>query len=197
MRNAKPPRIATWLLRRFEGDKKAEAIAGDLLEHFQEGRSYWWYWREVLVAIAKPATWGFWVFIRVLIVGWLVLLNVAPRLLPYLAPSIKPVPVIVSMLVFGVLTGGVLALLNRPYHLPPIIFFTATLLIRDLFKLLIWPGVQMTPPHQPGPMYFMTWLLYTTVDLAFVGGAITSAVLVALFFPRSAFSSRNSFRNRS
>jgi hypothetical protein len=51
MTSIHPPRIATWLLRRFSAGPHAEAIAGDLLEQYQANRSPLWYWRQVLSAV--------------------------------------------------------------------------------------------------------------------------------------------------
>jgi hypothetical protein len=46
-----PPALAMWLLKRLGSGTDADAIAGDLLERFQERRSTWWYWRQVIVAL--------------------------------------------------------------------------------------------------------------------------------------------------
>lgn len=51
MKPRTPPAPATWLLRHFGPQFNAEALAGDLLEEFREGRSRAWYWRQVLAAI--------------------------------------------------------------------------------------------------------------------------------------------------
>lgn len=51
MTSIHPPRMATWLLRRFSAGPHAEAIAGDLLEQYQSIRSPLWYWRQVLSAV--------------------------------------------------------------------------------------------------------------------------------------------------
>jgi hypothetical protein len=56
MTPSRPPVVATWLLQRFAPLPETDAIAGDLLEHYQHGRSRLWYWREVLVAIIT-GTW--------------------------------------------------------------------------------------------------------------------------------------------
>jgi hypothetical protein len=46
-----PPRLASWLLRRFARGPKRESLAGDLDEQFARGRPASWYWRQVLSAI--------------------------------------------------------------------------------------------------------------------------------------------------
>src|SRR5688572_4832927 len=51
MTSRQAPGIATWLLRLFGCSPDNEAILGDLAEHFRSGRSRFWYWREVFVAV--------------------------------------------------------------------------------------------------------------------------------------------------
>jgi uncharacterized membrane protein len=51
-----PPKSALWLLRRLCPKRNREAITGDLLERFGEGRSTGWFWRQVLVAILVGAS---------------------------------------------------------------------------------------------------------------------------------------------
>jgi hypothetical protein len=46
-----PPRIASWMLEHLTFGSKSEALAGDLLEEFRQGRSIAWYWRQVVAAI--------------------------------------------------------------------------------------------------------------------------------------------------
>jgi len=51
MKSSKPPALATWLVEHMNPGGRNEALAGDLLEQFSQGRSVTWYWRQVLVAI--------------------------------------------------------------------------------------------------------------------------------------------------
>jgi hypothetical protein len=48
-----PPRLASALMR-WMGPRD-EALVGDLLEEHRNGRSDWWYWRQVLAAIVIGA----------------------------------------------------------------------------------------------------------------------------------------------
>ncbi|HEY3706619.1 MAG TPA: hypothetical protein VGL22_16270 [Terracidiphilus sp.] len=45
-----PPPLATWMLEHCIPGQKNDALAGDLLEEFQCGRSNGWYWRQALAA---------------------------------------------------------------------------------------------------------------------------------------------------
>lgn len=47
-----PPRSAIWFLRHACPGSNNEALAGDLVERFREGRSRGWFWKQVLIAIA-------------------------------------------------------------------------------------------------------------------------------------------------
>ena len=51
MKSSQPPSLATWLLEHLVPRGGNEALAGDLLEDYSQGRPASWYWRQVLVAI--------------------------------------------------------------------------------------------------------------------------------------------------
>jgi len=55
MPQTKPPRLATWLLKRFGKASTTEAILGDLTERFEAGKSRWWYWKQVAIAAVACA----------------------------------------------------------------------------------------------------------------------------------------------
>jgi hypothetical protein len=55
MRTNRPPLAAAWMLDRFGSAPETEVIAGDLSEQYQQGRSRFWYWREVIVAVLRGA----------------------------------------------------------------------------------------------------------------------------------------------
>ena len=89
MRSAHPPKLATWVLRRLGSHN--EALAGDLLEEYQRGRSKLWYWRQVLIAVSvgQLRAGGS----RLRRAGWKV--DISPRTI---------IPATMFLLAFGVVT---------------------------------------------------------------------------------------------
>ena len=59
MMRGHPPRVATWLLRRFAAGWHSESLEGDLIEQYAQGRSRLWYWRQVAMAIVIARSHGF------------------------------------------------------------------------------------------------------------------------------------------
>jgi len=51
MKSSQPPILATKLLDRLVSGPHGDALSGDLIERYREGRSTAWYWRQVLLAI--------------------------------------------------------------------------------------------------------------------------------------------------
>jgi hypothetical protein len=132
MKESKPPAVATWLLIHFgshpDESGNDEVIAGDLMEHFQEGRSRLWYWCQVAIAIARPESRFVMTTVRVLIIGWLMEINVLPLLVRLITPNppMSASGIGTAVLVAGLIMGGLLALLNRPNHLAPMLVFVVT-----------------------------------------------------------------------
>jgi hypothetical protein len=46
-----PPMVATWFLKQLGSGPNNDALLGDLIEEYGQGRSRIWYWRQVLIAI--------------------------------------------------------------------------------------------------------------------------------------------------
>jgi len=51
MTSKQPPRIATWLLKRFGSGPNKDAVLGDLSERYLQNDSAMWYWRQAIKAI--------------------------------------------------------------------------------------------------------------------------------------------------
>ncbi len=51
MKTLQPPALATKLLELLSSGPDSDAIAGDLIEQYREGRSAVWYWRQVILAV--------------------------------------------------------------------------------------------------------------------------------------------------
>ena len=50
MTDRHPPRLAVWLLKRQGAGRENEALLGDLIEEFEDGRSAGWFWRQTFEA---------------------------------------------------------------------------------------------------------------------------------------------------
>jgi hypothetical protein len=129
--------VGTWLLDRFCGEP---AIAGDLLQEYRNGRSTFWYWKEVFCAIGAYSVstiWEHkWLTVRAIATGWLFSMivirtgmreivhpwwdGVAP---PVLYPLIAYVPWLVN--------GWLVARLHRPYSTAMVVAYAVWLIIRS------------------------------------------------------------------
>jgi hypothetical protein len=79
MKSSQPPTLPTKLLQWLASGPHGDAVAGDLIEQYQQGRSAVWYWRQALLAIvvsfAKdlmlggPAILGFLVVVLLVVVS--------------------------------------------------------------------------------------------------------------------------------
>lgn len=50
-----PPRLPTWLLQHLGCGSDNDAVLGDLAERYRQGKTSFWYWKEVAVAIVVSA----------------------------------------------------------------------------------------------------------------------------------------------
>ena len=51
MRKRSPPAVATWLLTHFASAYQRDSLVGDLIEQYHQGRSRFWYWKQVAAAL--------------------------------------------------------------------------------------------------------------------------------------------------
>jgi hypothetical protein len=74
MKEQQPPRVATWLARLLVSGARGESLIGDLVEQYSQGRSWGWYWRQVLAAIVVGAVHDIathkGLALRALTIGW-------------------------------------------------------------------------------------------------------------------------------
>ena len=124
MNSAKPPRRAAWILKHFGPKFNNEALAGDLWEAFQQGRSKAWYWRQVLAAV-RWRRWLFELLVSILLAWWLT------------SPIWKPVPTFISRSIeMAVVTAVFFASLFVPGMMRRRLRILLALLITAVFALL-------------------------------------------------------------
>ena len=129
--------VGTWLLDRFCGEP---AIAGDLLQEYRNGRSTFWYWKEVFCAIGAYSVstiWEHkWLAVRAIATGWLFSMIVIrtgmreivhPRWDGVAPPVLYPLIAYVPWLVNGWLVGR----LHRPYSTAMVVAYAVWLIVRS------------------------------------------------------------------
>jgi hypothetical protein len=142
--NALPPsQVATWLLKRFVSGTRNEPLLGDLLEEYRAGRSSFWYWRQVLIAIAQSTIVETRAHkrraIRAAVMTFLLyqmlwLEIAAPT---YMANYYRWRPYdgdayLGLLAVAGIITGWIVASLHRPHHRALVLFCAAALPIFEV-----------------------------------------------------------------
>jgi len=147
---------------------------------FGNSRSAKWYWRRAFEAISEAKSWTVFSLIRVNVIGWVIVISALPFAMRFMVPKMNLSLVGAAILVMGLGTGGVLALSSRPHHYVPMVFFVSTVFCRDLYRLLISPGIHMTYPlHLKPGLTFTSWLLWTACDVVFILGVGLSGILLS------------------
>jgi hypothetical protein len=154
MRSSKPPALATWMLEHLKPGRRNEALPGDLLEQFNQGRSVTWYWHQVLIAIwaGFVKEWRIFVWASVLTAGW-------------------AFPLYYGHLWSNPFTEAVFGMETRRSWPMTLIVATASLVLLAQFPVflaasLYWVRMDLTMKHRPRKRYL--WLLkgYITVTLS-------------------------------
>ena len=181
MRSSEPPVFAAWLLEHIRFSNTDEALAGDLLEDFRNGRTAAWYWRQVFAAIfvsfLREVRIHWVLTIRAVVIG--VALNCGVLVLGHdgLATlyqhrilDLTALPPLAAWIVLsffsGVVSGWIVALLHRKHR--------DAMLLTLSCALLLWAsmlrGVLLTP--RPLPQFLMEAFTFCVAALAgvFIGG---------------------------
>jgi len=182
-----PPAIATWLLRLFAPAIDADALEGDLLEHYQRGRSAWWYWREVAVVICT----GIWLEARrhplrvlsAVAAGWIVTAALVALVLPteyslvvryVLGRQARPEEMSVVGFVmsapFGLLCGWIVARCAGHCRVSALSVAAALSVIEGVWEF--WQNAQSWPPSLHFNPLLWLWQFPAHVVLILVGGGL-------------------------
>jgi len=152
MRSVHPPRVATWLLERFEVD---EALIGDLAEEYGRDHSRAWFWRQTVVAVIKKGATDVrshkLLALRAVVIGWMVesLVGWTKQLvIPLLQGSsswrsevwldaqlgfpIVPLPFLLTAAIGAVVTGWVVARVHRPHAMSMLLIYVASFLLFEV-----------------------------------------------------------------
>jgi hypothetical protein len=78
MRSTEPPKIARWILTHFGCSPNNAAVIGDLDERYRNGRSYAWYWKQVMttlaIAFSQEVRARKLLALRAIVTGWILML---------------------------------------------------------------------------------------------------------------------------
>ena len=174
----RPPRLATWILKRLGSTVIEDALVGDLFEAYQTRRSPFWYWREVGVAIGAGTCRDVWrhlpvalgaivtgLFVAAVPVWWLVNTSAASLSnvpLPLWIQNVAP-----WLVVFGsaVLSGWLVSQLFRAHRAAAVLSLAAAIVVA---------GAILLSAANLGPLALGSVLLLDA--LAAIGGGSLSGV---------------------
>lgn len=175
MRSSQPPAGATWLLERFTFGHRNDALIGDLIEEYGNGRSGAWYWRQGLTAIAVAFCQEIRAHkvlaVRAVATGWAVLyvyqsfvFSCVDRILLYLGQILPPaiqykVPYAfvwwIVWLSVRAASGWIVARLHRGHQTAMVLLFSASVL---LWKLRMLPLIYHLALDAVGDSSFLHYL---------------------------------------
>jgi hypothetical protein len=138
----RPPRLATWILKRLRSTIIEDAMVGDLFEAYQTRRSSFWYWRQVGVAIGLGACRDVWHHLPVafgaIVTGlfvaalpfWL-LINTAGASLSNVPLPVWILTLAAWLIVFGsaLLSGWLVSQLFRAHRAAAVLSLAAAILV--------------------------------------------------------------------
>ena len=134
------PVLATWLLRHFGSARMNDPLMGDLMEERQSGRSWLWFWKQVLVAVLAGLSRDIWnhklLAFRAIAVGWLFwAVWFGLEFLAAFLLGIRWPHGLVGWILGFVVSGWVVARLHRPYHgAMALVYMGSEILYRELSK---------------------------------------------------------------
>jgi len=139
-----PPRIATRLLTQLVCLERRDALVGDLIEQYRNGRSGFWYWRQALTALAVTA-WSEMrrspaMAIRVIVFGYVLsefLMYSAGALIMHFIPNTGLMFALLSAFLCAVVAGWIIERTHSPSLL---IIFVASIWVVSviLFGVYAW-----------------------------------------------------------
>ena len=196
MTDSRPPIIASWLLRHFACGSDRDTVAGDLSEHYQRGRSAWWYRREVLAAIvtstaAEVRRHPLWL-IGAVTTGCLVVFGIYRIVMPLEYPLVVryvlngrqarpdelPLVVYVMEAPFNVMLGWTVARFARKCQTPAV--FVVAMLTVSLGLWAMWQNAQVWPASLHFSVWSWLWLLPADVALILFGGGLLTTSEISL-----------------
>src|SRR6185295_3989095 len=143
MSGRQPPQLAAWLLKHIGCGPNNEAVIGDLIERYRCGKTNAWYCRQVVLAIVASAVSDIsrhkLATICALIAVWPIYWYLGYSMFTMLWyiekvwPSLEGLPDIVigSLLMFGigVVSGWILARLNKSHPRSTLLLFSLTMFV--------------------------------------------------------------------
>lgn len=153
MRSVQPPKMATWLLKQFGCSPNNDAVIGDLAEHYHQGQTSVWYWKQIFIAIVRSLFREIdghkWLIFRAVAVGWMMValfdiarnVQVVGHPIIYSShPELQFIAAILTIIVM-VASGWIVARIGKSHHPAAVLLFAGSFLfyrsITSLYKMLL------------------------------------------------------------